>query len=194
LERIGFDPIRIPTFDEINRKLSTLTGWKIIPVDGFIPTKEFFSHIAKREFPCTFWIRDKEHLDFISDPDLFHDFFGHIPSLTNKTFCAFIEKVGKLALKHKDDPEMLEKIGRLWWWTFEFGLIKEDNEVKIFGGGILSSKEEINHSLSDTPTRRQFTVKEAMDTPFDLGDVQHTFFVIDSFEQLRDSINKITEE
>ena len=168
-----------------------LTGWQIVPVGGLIEVKEFFRLIANKRFPMTTWIRSKEKPDSIQEADLFHDVFGHAPMLTNKPFCGFMEAVGKLAVKHEDSKTISGMLDRLWWFTVEFGLVKEGNEVKIFGGGILSSKNEVTHSLSDRPQRKAFNPNVVMGTPFRIDRLQDVFFVVESFEELFSSIENL---
>ena len=146
LKSIDFDSRKIPDFSKINLRLQKITGWQLIPVTGLLSVKDFFSLIAERKFPCTVWIRSREQLDYIQEPDLFHDVFGHVPILTNKVFCDFMEEFAKIVVRHADDERALEILPRVWWFTFEFGLIRENAAVKIFGGGILSSKGEVVHS------------------------------------------------
>ena len=193
LKAVKFDPDEIPTFKEMNSRLINLAGWQIVPVDGLIPTKDFFQLIAKKEFPVTTWIRPMDKLDYIQEPDLFHDVFGHVPQLANKPFCDFMEAVGKLAVKNIDSDEFITKLDRLWWFTVEFGLVRENGEVKIFGGGILSSKNEIAHALSDRPVRKEFEMNDVIAQPFHIDRLQDVFFVIESFEQLFDSIKSVAE-
>lgn len=191
LKLIGFDEKAIPSFDAINDSLKGLTGWQIVPVGGLIEVKEFFKLISKKRFPMTTWIRPMEKLDYIQEPDLFHDIFGHAPMLTNKPFCDFMEAVGKLAVRHEHSQSIRDMLDRLWWFTVEFGLVKENEEVKIFGGGILSSKSEVAHSLSDKPKRKGFAPKDIMGTPFRIDRLQEVFFVVNSFEDLFNSIKTI---
>jgi len=189
LKAIGFDPQKIPNFEEISKKLTT--GWKVSAVPGLIPVKEFFEMIARREFPTTTWIRSSDSLDYIQEPDLFHDVFGHVPMLTNQLFCNFMAEIGKIALKWIDNPQAIEILSRLWWFTVEFGLIREDGQLKAFGGGILSSRAEVLHSVSDKPTHRPFEVQEIFRTPFQIDRIQDQYFVIESFDQLFDCLKEV---
>ncbi len=191
LKSIDFDPGKIPDFSKINLRLRKLTGWEIIPVTGLLSVKDFFSLIAERKFPCTVWIRSREQLDYIQEPDLFHDVFGHVPILTNKVFCDFMEAFAKIVLKHADDEKALEILSRVWWFTFEFGLIREQGQTKIFGGGILSSRGEVVFSLSAEHTHRPFVLSDVMHMPYRIDRFQETYFVIDSFEQLFACIDQI---
>lgn len=189
LKAIGFDPQKIPKFKDINNRLAT--GWKVSAVPGLIPVKDFFEMIARREFPTTVWIRSKDSLDYIEEPDLFHDVFGHVPMLTNQSFCDFMEGIGKIALKWIDNQQAIERLGRLWWFTVEFGMIEEAGELKAFGGGILSSRAEVLHSLSDKPAHRPFEVQEIFRTPFQIDRIQDKYFVIESFGQLFDCLKDV---
>ena len=191
LKDIEFNPKKVPNFQRINKILLMKTGWQIVPVNGFIPNNQFFNLISQRKFPCTIWIRTRKQLDYLQEPDLFHDVFGHCPLLTNKPFCDFMEKVGLLATKHQGSKEIIEKLSRLWWFTVEFGLIKENDKLKIYGGGILSSYSEVSHSLSNKVKHLNFDVKKIMRTPYYIDRLQSKLFVIDSFEQLFNSIKEV---
>ncbi len=191
LQNIAFDPSRISNFENINQQLQQRTGWQLIPVTGLLSVKDFFSLIAERKFPCTVWIRSREQLDYIQEPDLFHDVFGHVPILTNQIFCDFMETFAKIVLKHTHNEQALEILSRIWWFTFEFGLIREEGRTKIFGGGILSSRGEVAFSLSSAPMHRPFVLSDVMHTPYRIDRFQETYFVIDSFAQLFDSLHQI---
>lgn len=189
LKTIGFDPQKIPEFQDLNHRLTT--GWKVSAVPGLIPVKEFFEMIARREFPTTTWIRSKDSLDYLEEPDLFHDVFGHVPMLTNQLFCDFMEGIGKIALQWIDNKEAIERLSRLWWFTVEFGMITEDNQLKAYGGGILSSRAEVLHAASDKPMHCPFEVQEICSTPYRIDKIQDQYFVINSFEQLFSCLREV---
>jgi phenylalanine-4-hydroxylase len=131
-----------------------------------------------------------DELDYLSEPDMFHDAFGHMPLLTNPVFCDFFQKIGDLGVKHLDHPEIIEKLGRIYWFTVEFGLIQNENGLKIYGAGILSSYGESKYSLGSDPKRIPFDIVEVMNTDFDNTVIQNLYFVIESFEQLTNSIKQ----
>jgi len=179
-------PDRIPKFDDLNRVLRAHTGWELIGVEGLLPELTFFDHLANRRFPVTWWIRKPEQIDYLSEPDLFHDLFGHVPLLMNPVFADYMEAYGRGGVKaHAIDPEALVHLTRLYWYTVEFGLIKQADGLRIYGSGIVSSKSESIHSLeSPAPNRIGFDLERVMRTRYRIDTFQKTYFVIDSFEQL----------
>lgn len=176
----------IPRFDELNRILLDATGWKLIGVEGLLPEQTFFDHLANRRFPVTWWIRTPEQIDYISEPDLFHDLFGHVPLLMNPVFADYMEAYGRGGLKaEKIGPEALMNLTRLYWYTVEFGLIRDKGELRIYGSGIVSSRGESIYSLeSAAPNRIGFDLERVMRTQYRIDTYQQTYFVIDDFEQL----------
>jgi phenylalanine-4-hydroxylase len=187
IEKIGFYATTIPDFRLVNTRLKSLTGWEIVVVPGIIDQVNFFTMLANKQFPSSTWLRSMEELDYLSEPDMFHDAFGHMPLLTNQTFCDFFHQIGLIGRKYLEHPKIIEMLGRVYWFTIEFGLIKEGSQLKIYGAGILSSIGETKFSLSDVPTRLPFDIVEIMNTDFDNTKIQEKYFVIDSFQQLLDS-------
>ncbi|QQQ01480.1 phenylalanine 4-monooxygenase [Lysobacter enzymogenes] len=179
-------PDRIPKFDDLNRTLRAHTGWELIGVEGLLPELTFFDHLANRRFPVTWWIRKPEQIDYLSEPDLFHDLFGHVPLLMNPVFADYMQAYGKGGVKaHGIDPDALVHLTRLYWYTVEFGLIKQADGLRIYGSGIVSSKSESIYSLeSNAPNRIGFDLERVMRTRYRIDTFQKTYFVIDSFEQL----------
>lgn len=190
IQRIGFSKNKIPDFRDVNARLKEQTGWKIHVVPGIIDQENFFKMLSEKTFPSSTWLREMDELDYLSEPDMFHDAFGHMPLLTNPIFCDFFQKIGDLGIKYMDHPEIIEKLGRIYWFTVEFGLIENENGLKIYGAGILSSFGESKFSLSDEPTRKPFDIIKVMNTDFDNTVIQELYFVIDSFEQLSSSIEE----
>jgi phenylalanine-4-hydroxylase len=184
--KFGMTPEEIPKFDELNRVLKKSTDWELIGVEGLLPELTFFDHLANRRFPVTWWIRKPEQIDYISEPDLFHDLFGHVPLLLNPLFADYMEAYGCGGVKaHGIGAEALVNLTRLYWYTVEFGLIKQDDGLRIYGSGIVSSKGESIHCLeSPAPNRIGFDLKRIMRTRYRIDTYQKTYFVIDSFEQL----------
>ena len=184
--KFGMSPAQIPRFDELNRVLKPATGWELIGVEGLLPELAFFDHLANRRFPVTWWLRRPEQIDYISEPDLFHDLFGHVPLLLNPLFADYMQAYGAGGVKaHGVAPEALVNLTRLYWYTVEFGLIRQDDGLRIYGSGIVSSKGESIHSLeSDAPNRIGFDLKRIMRTRYRIDTFQKSYFVIESFEQL----------
>lgn len=177
-------PDRIPRIDDTNAILSAATGWRIVAVPGLIPEQHFFAHLANRQFPVTVWIRRRDELDYLSEPDIFHDFFGHVPLLTNPTFARFMQAYGEAGPK-AIASNGLKMLARLYWYMVEFGLIATPQGLRVYGSGILSSKSETVYSVeSPQPNRIRFDLKRVMLTDYLIDDFQQTYFVIDSFEQL----------
>jgi phenylalanine-4-hydroxylase len=185
-QRMGMTADAIPKFADLNRHLHAATGWKLIAVEGLLPELTFFEHLAAREFPVTWWIRKPEQIDYISEPDLFHDLFGHVPLLMNPVFANYMQAYGAGGVRASTfGSEPLSNLTRLYWYTVEFGLINTDAGLRIYGAGILSSKGESIHCLdSATPNRIGFDVKRVMCTRYRIDSFQKTYFVIDSFEDL----------
>lgn len=191
IEKINFSKEKIPDFAGVNKLLSRQTGWGLEVVAGIIPENEFFPLLANKKFPATTWLRKKSQLDYLEEPDMFHDVFGHVPLLTNKNFCDFFEAIGKLGVKHIDNGKIVAMLGRIYWFTVEFGLIRENGKLKIYGAGILSSHGETKFSLSEVPAHFDFDAEVIMNTPFQNDRIQDKYFVIDSFRQLYDSVENI---
>lgn len=191
---IGFTADKIPDFRIVNERLLEATGWQIVVVPGIIDQANFFMMLANKQFPSSTWLRSMKSLDYLSEPDMFHDAFGHIPLLTNAVFCSFFHAIGRLGVKHIDNPSIIEKLGRIYWFTVEFGLIKSTEELKIYGAGIISSSGETVHCRGSVPERKPFDIVEIMNTDFDNTVIQNKYFVIESFEQLSNSITVLEQE
>jgi phenylalanine-4-hydroxylase len=176
----------IPKFSEINEILRAKTGWSLIGVEGLLPEIDFFTHLANRRFPVTWWIRKPEQIDYISEPDLFHDLFGHVPLLMLPIFADYMQAYGEGGLKAaRYGNEPLTELTRLYWYTVEFGLIDTPQGMRIYGSGIVSSKSESLYSLESlAPNRIGFDLKRVMRTRYRIDTFQKTYFVIDGFEQL----------
>ncbi|HEU4774263.1 MAG TPA: phenylalanine 4-monooxygenase [Lysobacter sp.] len=185
-DAMGMTPDRIPRFSALNKVLRDATGWTLVGVEGLLPELDFFDHLANRRFPVTWWIRRPDQVDYIEEPDLFHDLFGHVPLLMNPVFADYMEAYGRGGVKaHGIGAEALQFLTRLYWYTVEFGLIRERNGLRIYGSGIVSSSGESVHSLeSDAPNRIGFDLERIMRTRYRIDTYQKTYFVIDSFEQL----------
>jgi phenylalanine-4-hydroxylase len=189
LPRLGAQD-RIPRFDDINECLYQATGWQLVGVPGLIPELPFFTLLANRRFPVTDWIRTPAEMDYIVEPDVFHDLFGHVPLLFDPVFADYVQRYGEGGLKaHALGAG--ERLSRLYWYTIEFGLIRERDGLRAYGAGLLSSAGELAHSVRNTelhhePRREAFALERVMRTRYRIDAYQHTYFVIDSFEQLFD--------
>jgi phenylalanine-4-hydroxylase len=188
-DTMGMSPDVIPRFEELNAVLEAATGWTIVGVEGLLPELDFFEHLANRRFPVSWWIRRPDQLDYIEEPDLFHDLFGHVPLLMIPAFADYMEAYGKGGVKaHGVGADALQNLTRLYWYTVEFGLIKQHDGLRIYGSGIVSSKGESIHCLdSDAPNRIGFDLERIMRTRYRIDSYQKTYFVIDSFEQLMEA-------
>ena len=193
IELAGFTADHIPNFEtELNPALRKYTGWEVVVVPGLIPVEDFFKLLADRKFPASTWLRTEEQLDYLEEPDMFHDTFGHVPLLTNQAFCDFLAKFSKIALEYIDDEEAVTQLQRLYWYTVEFGLIRDNGKLKIYGGGILSSSGESQYSLfSDIPKRLDYDVPTIMETIVKIDEFQKQYFVIESYEQLYNSLPEV---
>lgn len=188
LARIGLAPDRVPSFADVNRRLEPATGWRIVAVPGLVPDAVFFEHLANRRFPVTWWMRRSDQLDYLQEPDCFHDLFGHVPLLIDPVFADYMHAYGRAALRVADDASALALLARLYWYTVEFGLIRDtrgENGLRIYGAGIVSSKGETLYSLeSASPNRIGFDLERVMRTRYRIDTFQKTYFVIDDFAQL----------
>ena len=176
----------IPRFEEINERLRPATGWEIVGVPGLIPEVPFFTLLAHRKFPVTDWIRTPAEFDYIVEPDIFHDLFGHVPLLFNPVFADYVQRYGEGGLRAAD-LGACELLSRLYWYTIEFGLIQEAGGLRAYGAGILSSAGELDYAVrSPLPQRRPLQLERTMRTRYSIDSYQGTYFVIDSFQQLFD--------
>jgi len=179
---------RIPDFDEVSVRLRRLTGWEIVAVPGLIPAQPFFEHLAARRFPVTNWLRSEKELDYIVEPDMFHDFFGHVPILTQPVFADFMQAYGARAgeaIALGGD----EMITRLYWYTAEYGLMQEPGqELKAFGAGLMSSFTELQFAVESRDAHRvPFDLETVMRTGYEIDKFQRAYFVLPSFDALRDA-------
>jgi phenylalanine-4-hydroxylase len=186
-QALNASPDRIPRMDDTNRILQRATGWQVVAVPGLIPEEHFFSHLANRRFPVTVWIRRRDELDYLVEPDIFHDFFGHVPLLTNPIFADFMQAYGAAGPKAVAAGG-LKMLSRLYWYMVEFGLINTPQGLRVYGSGILSSKGETVYSIeSPQPHRIAFDLERVMRTDYLIDDFQQTYFVIERFEDLFDA-------
>ena len=186
LSALGIAADGIPDFRQINRVLKAATGWEVVAVPGLVPDRVFFTHLAERRFPAGFWIRRPEEFDYIEEPDVFHDVFGHVPLLMNRSYADFVAAYGAAGLRYAD-PEDLARLARLYWYSVEFGLIETEAGLRIFGAGIASSPGETVFSLeSAEPNRIRLDPVRVMRTRYKIDDFQQTYFVLPGFEAMPD--------
>ncbi|MEO1040311.1 MAG: phenylalanine 4-monooxygenase [Pseudomonadota bacterium] len=187
LELLDLNQGGIPDFRRMNEKLEKLTGWTVVPVHGLIPNDVFFEHLANRRFVSGRFIRDADKLDYLPEPDIFHDVFGHVPLLTQPVFADYMQAYGRggyKAIQH----DMIEHLTRLYWYTVEFGLISTDDGMRIYGAGIVSSESESRFSLeARSPNRLHFDLERIMRTDYRYDDFQQTYFVINSYDELMEA-------
>ncbi|MCH2023974.1 MAG: phenylalanine 4-monooxygenase [Saprospiraceae bacterium] len=191
IKKIEFVEDKIPRFTFINQVLKELTGWQVYPVPGIIDNKPFFQLLAQKKFPATTWMRRLAQLKYIEEPDMFHDVFGHVPLLSEPYFASFLSGLSEIALEFIDSPSAVELMARVYWYTVEFGLIKENNELRIYGAGILSSPGESVYALSDKPIHFEFDLDKVLETPYIKDKYQEQYFVAVSYEQLHNQLPRI---
>jgi phenylalanine-4-hydroxylase len=189
-EAIGLNRDHVPDLTDVNARLAQRTGWEAIPVAGFIPAADFFGCLAERKFPTTITIRPLDRLDYIPEPDIFHDVFGHVPLHADLVFANFLQRFGQVATRARSE-EATTWMARLFWFTVEFGLIRESHRVKVYGSGLISSAADGANALSDKCTRRPFDLDDVINQPFEIDHLQNTLFVTDSFGQLFDAVTEM---
>jgi phenylalanine-4-hydroxylase len=204
--------VRVPKgtrLDGINKFLQAQSSWASYGVPGYLPAKSFFACLAQREFPTTVLIRPREVMDYLPEPDIFHDVFGHVPLHTLRVFADFLQTYGRAALLC-DDEVHIKRLGRLFWFTVEFGLIREDGQIKVYGSGLVSSHAESEYALKgqweqkgrsapdctprEVPEYRPFDLERICNTDFEIDHYQPIYYVLESFEQLRDAMNRYAEQ
>ena len=188
LRLLGADPGLIPRLAEASERLQRLTGFEVIGVPGLIPEADFFGHLAERRFPVTVWMRRRDELDYLVEPDLFHDFFGHVPMLAHTVFANFIQAYGSRGARATGAAQ-LKMLARLYWYTVEFGLVATSRGLRAYGAGILSSSgETVYATRASGPARIGFDLRRVLRTNYLIDAYQKTYFVLDDVEQLFDSV------
>jgi phenylalanine-4-hydroxylase len=186
---IGLEEDRLPNLIAITHRLKPRTGWSTTPVSGFLPGAAFFEMLNSRKFPVTTHIRGRDSLEYTPEPDIFHDVFGHVPMHAHKVFADFLQHYGAVCAKSKD-ANTLERLGRLFWYTVEFGLIFEKGAPKMYGSGIISSHSECSNLLDGGCEVRRFNLDEILDTSVKVDHIHHLLFAIESFDQLYEAIRE----
>jgi phenylalanine-4-hydroxylase len=186
---IGFNQDYIPDFKDMNQTLAQATGWQIIATPGLVPEAIFFEMLASKTFPASCWLRNMDALDYLEEPDMFHDVFGHVPLLMHAGYALFMERFGKAVLPWLDNKHAVALFSSIYWYTVEFGFLKENGVPKIFGAGILSSTAETSHALEPATKKLPFDLETVLNTPYQTDQLQETYFVADSFAQMEHCIN-----
>ncbi len=184
LQKLHLDRGGVPEFARLSEELGQLTGWSVVPVPMLIPDHVFFWHLANRRFPAGNFLRTRETFDYIQEPDVFHDVFGHVPMLTDPVFADYMQEYGKAGWKAMR-YNRLKALGALYWYTVEFGLVREGDDLRIYGAGILSGPREAVFALEGrSPNRIMLNVDRVMRTDYVIDDLQPSYFVIESFSDL----------
>ena len=185
LQNLGLVSDKIPHFCRLSDQLERLTGWRVVAVPSLVPDDVFFDHLANRRFPAGQFIRRPEQLDYIEEPDVFHDVFGHVPMLAHPVFADYMQAYGKGGQRALAEFGALKNLARLYWYTVEFGLVDTPQGLRIYGSGIVSSRAESIYALeSASPNRVVFNLERVMRTKYRIDDFQETYFVIPSFDEL----------
>ncbi len=190
IERIGLASDRVPEIGDVNRRLKARTGWRAVGVGGFIPAAQFFRCLAQRRFPTTLAVRPRSQLDYLPEPDIFHDVFGHVPLHAEPVFADFLQRFGELGASARNEEET-QALARLFWFTVEFGLIEEGEGPKVYGSGLISSHGDAANALGPTCERRPFSLDAVVAQPFEIDHFQQVLFVIPSFDELYRAVDEL---
>jgi phenylalanine-4-hydroxylase len=190
MERIGLSPDHVPDLADVNARLSARTGWAAVGVNGFIPAAQFFRCLEQRRFPTTLKVRPRAQLNYLPEPDIFHDVFGHVPLHADPVFADFLQQFGAIAARARS-PEQIAAMARLFWFTVEFGLIRERSKVRIYGSGLISSHADAENALGPSCDRRPFDLDAVLDQPFEIDRLQDVLFVVESFDELFNAVNEV---
>jgi len=188
-EILGLEDDRLPNLKAVTSRLKPRTGWSSTPVSGFLPSDAFFEMLDARMFPTTTWLRSRDSLEYTPEPDIFHDVFGHVPMHTHPVFADFLQHYGSVCAKIKD-KDTLERLCRLFWYTVEFGLIREDGTIKVYGSGVISSHGESTNVIEGGCEVRKFSLEEVLNTPVKVDRIHSRLFAIDSFEQIYEAMHE----
>lgn len=186
---IGLQPDRLPNLASISSRLGPRTRWSSTPVSGFLPAPAFFEMLANRLFPTTTWLRSRESLEYTPEPDIFHDVFGHVPMHAHKVFGDFLQHYGRVCAAVQD-AQVLEKLGRLFWYTVEFGLIRQDGRIKVYGSGVISSQGECRNVINGGCAVHNFSLDEVINTPVKVDELQKVLFAVENFDQIYEAMEE----
>jgi phenylalanine-4-hydroxylase len=188
-EIIGLQRDHLPNLPSISARLSPRTGWTSTPVSGFLPAPVFFEMLASRLFPTTIWLRKRNSLEYTPEPDIFHDVFGHVPMHAHPVFADFLAHYGRVCSR-VENADVLEKLGRLFWYTVEFGLIRERNGIKIYGSGLISSHGECRNVMEGHCAVHDFSLREVLNTPVKVDELHKLLFAVSSFDQIFEAMRE----
>lgn len=188
---LGITSERIPQLSEMNRRLKALTGFRLAPIEGLVETRAFLSWLSYRVMLCTQYVRHHSHPAYTPEPDIIHEAIGHIPMFTNQDFADFSQFIGHGA--HLATEKQIQELGRLYWFTIEFGLVEEKGKVKAYGAGLLSSFGELEHAFSGKVEWRPFDLEEVINTPYNYSDMQSFLFVVSSYNELKEQTKRYIE-
>lgn len=181
----------IPKFDELRSALRDATGWTIEVVPGLIPVEEFFQFLSEKKFCSSTWLRSKKQLDYLEEPDMFHDIFGHTPMIIDRDYADFMQRFGELGVQHGDDPQKVKGLQNLYWFSIEFGLIRVNGSRQTYGAGIASSYGETNHVFEDKVKVDDFDIDAILEHDFINSEIQNHYFELQSFEQLYAALDDV---
>jgi len=184
----------VPKFEKINEVLLAKNGWSIEVVPGLIPVEDFFELLAQKKFCSSTWLRSKAQLDYLEEPDMFHDIFGHIPLLMNESYSNFAQKLGEVGVKNIENKEIVLQLQRLYWFTIEFGLKKGTNKTEIYGAGIMSSFGESNYIYEANTEIIPFNFSSVINRPFKTDEIQSLYYEIESYDELYNSLNEFDKK
>jgi phenylalanine-4-hydroxylase len=198
--QIGLREDTIPNLAEVNKRLGPRTRWNATPVSGFLPPDAFFEMLAARKFPTTTYIRTRDSLEYTPEPDIFHDVFGHVPMHAHPVFADFLEHYGRIcAAIPSGDKDKLERMGRLFWFTVEFGVIRQNGEIKLYGSGLISSHGEATRLIENLktghgPEIRDFNLDQVLDQKFLVSEMQKVLYAVESFDQIYEATQQAEEK
>ena len=181
--QIGLREDSIPDLADTNRRLGPRTRWNATPVSGFLPADAFFEMLAARQFPTTTWLRSRDSLEYTPEPDIFHDVFGHVPMHAHPVFADFLQHYGQICASLTDKND-LERMGRLFWFTVEFGVIRQNGQIKVYGSGLISSHGECTYVINGGPEIRPFNVDQVLDQQFSTSEMQKVLYAVESFDEI----------
>lgn len=183
-EQIGLREDTIPDLAAVSAKLEPRTGWNSTPVSGYLPTAAFFEMLASRRFPTTTWLRDRTSLEYTPEPDIFHDVFGHVPMHAHPVFADFLYEYGQLGGKMAGREADLTRLSRLFWFTVEFGVIRQHGGIRVYGSGLISSHGECSYVINHGPEIRDFNLDQVLEHEFSISEMQPVLYAVESFEQI----------
>jgi phenylalanine-4-hydroxylase len=189
-ELIGLRPDCVPDLADVNARLFPRTGWQAVPVTGFIPADQFFACLAARRFPTTITLRPRDQLDYLPEPDIFHDVFGHVPLHAHAMFADFLQTFGAVAARARTEEQM-RAMARVFWFTVEFGLVRESGAVKVYGSGLISSHGDAANALGPACERRPFVLDDVIAQHVEIDRLQDVLFVVEDFGQLFDAVSEM---